>query len=117
MNNIKEKLLNDPFVFQKIQERAYFIAESNGFAPGRDADNWFAAETEILTPILADGTTDGTAISAANGVAETVKTATRKAAPKKASSKTAPVGEVSAEATTTPIAPATRAKRASKKSI
>jgi hypothetical protein len=107
MNDIKEKLLNDPFVFQKIQERAYFIAESNGFAPGRDADNWFAAETEVLAPILADGTTNGSANDTLETAIPTVKATTRKAAPKKAAAVTA---EVSA-------APVARAKRAPKKSV
>jgi hypothetical protein len=98
MNDTKENLLNDPFMFQKIQERAYFIAESNGFAPGRDADNWFAAEAEILTPILTNENT--------NGTVKTVKTATRKTAPKKA---------VTTIVETT-AAPAPRARRASRKS-
>lgn len=112
MNDIKEKLLNDPFVFQKIQERAYFIAESNGFAPGRDADNWFAAEAEVLTPFLAEEATNEATNGATNGAAKVAKTTTRKAAPKKAALNSTTT-EAPLEA---PVAPVTRAKRASKKS-
>lgn len=34
--------------FESIARRAYEIFESNGRQPGRDADNWFRAESEFL---------------------------------------------------------------------
>lgn len=34
---------------QRIAEAAYYRAEKRGFAPGRELDDWFAAEAEITT--------------------------------------------------------------------
>lgn len=75
MSNItREMLLSDPTVLQSIQERAYFISETNGFTPGRDEENWLMAEEEVLSKLLANGS--------ANGAAPAAK-APRKAAAKK----------------------------------
>lgn len=63
----REELLNDPSVLQQIQERAYFISESNGFAPELDAQNWLNAETEVLSTFLSNGT-NGSANGATNGI-------------------------------------------------
>ena len=32
---------------QQIAEAAYFLAEARGFAPGRELEDWLAAEREI----------------------------------------------------------------------
>lgn len=77
----REELLQSNEVRQMVAERAYFISEQQGFAPGREQEHWFAAEAETVeallgqaAPVTADGVT-------ANGVTEK-KTRTRKAAPK-----------------------------------
>jgi hypothetical protein len=36
---------------QRIAVRAYLYAESRGFEPGHDLDDWFAAEREIDGPL------------------------------------------------------------------
>lgn len=36
-------------VQRMIAERAYFNAEREGFAPGRELDHWLAAEAETMT--------------------------------------------------------------------
>ncbi len=33
--------------YQMIAERAYFKAEQRGFAPGKELDDWLAAELEV----------------------------------------------------------------------
>lgn len=35
----------------QIAEAAYFIAEGRGFAPGRELDDWLAAEAQIKTQL------------------------------------------------------------------
>lgn len=47
-----EKTETTPQLQDLIAERAYFIAESQDFAPGREFDNWLAAETEILAKFM-----------------------------------------------------------------
>lgn len=95
MSNIKnrEQLLNDPSVLQQIQERAYFIAESTGFTPGRDHDNWVTAEEEVLAKLTfngtANGATNGVTTDAINGVANPVKAKSKKAIVNPAESVTA----------------------------
>ena len=126
MSNItsKEQLLNDPSVFQKIQERAYFIAQSTGFVSGREHENWVAAEEEVLAKLMANGTANGVSSNdTSNGVANDatsnlvtkIKAPAKKAAakPKVAATNEATTNEATTnEATTikTPI------KRAPKKS-
>ena len=36
-----------------IARRAYELFEARGFAHGRDCEDWFRAESELLTPIQA----------------------------------------------------------------
>jgi uncharacterized protein YcbX len=50
--NTREELLQNNTVRQQIEERAYFIAESHGFAPGREIENWLSAEEEVLASLL-----------------------------------------------------------------
>jgi HSP20 family protein len=38
-------------IFDAISRRAYEIFESSGYAPGRELDNWFQAERELLHPV------------------------------------------------------------------
>jgi HSP20 family molecular chaperone IbpA len=38
-------------IFEGISRRAYEIFEGNGHALGRDLDNWFQAERELLHPV------------------------------------------------------------------
>jgi hypothetical protein len=33
-----------------VAERAYFMAEQRGFAPGREIEDWLAAERELAAP-------------------------------------------------------------------
>ncbi len=82
MSNItREMLLSDPTVLQSIQERAYFISESTGFAPGRDHENWLLAEEEVLSKLLANGSANGTANGAAPAAKAPRKTTAKQALP------------------------------------
>ena len=38
-------------IYNDIARRAFEIFESNGGAPGREIENWFAAEAELLHPV------------------------------------------------------------------
>ena len=38
-------------IFDAISRRAYQIFERSGYAPGRELDNWFQAERELLHPV------------------------------------------------------------------
>lgn len=38
-------------IFDSISRRAYEIFEGSGYAPGRELDNWFQAERELLHPV------------------------------------------------------------------
>ncbi|HEY6331876.1 MAG TPA: DUF2934 domain-containing protein, partial [Blastocatellia bacterium] len=51
MERLRENLLADEEVRVLISMRAYEIYINRGAAPGREADDWFQAESEIL-PIL-----------------------------------------------------------------
>jgi hypothetical protein len=56
MNNVKsrDELLTNSTVRQQIAERAYFISERHGFAPGRDMEFWLSAEEEVLNSLLGE---------------------------------------------------------------
>ena len=41
------KVIRLPDAESRIAERAYFKAESRGFAPGYEMDDWLAAEREF----------------------------------------------------------------------
>ncbi len=129
MSNIKnrEELLNDPSVLQQIQERAYFIAESSGFASERDHENWLSAQEEVLTKLTTNGkAVEGTKVAKAptqkaaapkvEAAPETPKaTAKPKATTAKAATVKAPKAITQTEAPAAP-AKAAPAKRATKKS-
>jgi HSP20 family protein len=38
-------------IFDAISRRAYEIFEGSGYTPGRELDNWFQAEKELLHPV------------------------------------------------------------------
>jgi len=38
-------------IFDSISRRAYEIFAGSGYAPGRELDNWFQAERELLHPV------------------------------------------------------------------
>jgi hypothetical protein len=38
-----------------IAKAAYFIAEQRGFAPGRDLEDWLAAENEVDQRLIGEG--------------------------------------------------------------
>lgn len=121
---LRDELSNDEKLNRTIAERAYFIAESQGFAPGRDEEFWLIAETEVRAS-LGNGTANGT-----NGVTAPVKKApTKKVAPQAAVvevAEPAPKPKVTKSAKVAPAAPvvtppvaeptATPKKRAPKKS-
>jgi HSP20 family protein len=46
-------------LYEKIARRAFEIFESNGRIPGRDLDDWFKAEAELLQPVRVDVTESG----------------------------------------------------------
>jgi len=53
---VAEQRHNDQ-VKSQIAERAYFIAESEGFPAGREEAHWIAAEAQILKELAGDFTT------------------------------------------------------------
>ena len=62
----REDLLQRDNVRQMIAERAYYISEQQGFAPGRDQEHWFQAETELVDEMLTvNGTENAASVSAA----------------------------------------------------
>ena len=73
-----EELLQDSSVRQKIAERAYFIAEQQGFAPGHEETNWHLAEAEVIAALRSNGV----APTPEAVVAKVKKPAAKKAAPK-----------------------------------
>lgn len=73
-----EALMKNDSMRQKIAERAYFIAEQQGFAPGHEETNWHLAEAEIIAALQSNGVAP--TIEAV--VAKTRKPATKKVAPK-----------------------------------
>ncbi len=123
MSKIKsrEEAIKDPSVLQEIQERAYYIAESAGFTPGREHENWLTAEEEVLTKMMANGTAKpekSLAAKAAVKQAPAAETAPAVEAPKA----TAKPKATTTKAATTKVAPAkdpaasaAPAKRATKK--
>jgi len=40
--------MKHPSVAASVAERAYFKSEQRGFAPGRELDDWLAAERELM---------------------------------------------------------------------
>ena len=73
-----EELVQDGSVRQKIAERAYFIAEQQGFAPGHAETNWHLAEAEVIAALQSNGI----APTPEAVVAKVKKPAAKKAAPK-----------------------------------
>ena len=53
---VAEQRHNDQ-VKSQIAERAYYIAESEGFPTGREVAHWIAAEAQILKELAGDFTT------------------------------------------------------------
>lgn len=51
-NEIRERLLRDESVREKIHRRAYEIYVKRGGGDGRAQQDWLQAEAEILTPLL-----------------------------------------------------------------
>lgn len=51
-NEIRERLLRDESVREKIHRRAYEIYVERGGGDGRAHQDWFQAETEVLTPLV-----------------------------------------------------------------
>src|SRR5687767_3782427 len=95
MSEIKnrEDLLKNETVRQQIAERAYFLSESENFAPGRETEFWLTAEEEVLAQVLPT-----------NGTAAPARKATRKAVAK-------PVAAVEASEALVSEAPAKAAPR------
>src|SRR5262245_45473155 len=68
LNQIEElrgRLLHNQGIRERISQRAYELYERRGGEPGRDVEDWIAAENEILSPIIEEkihsaGRTDAT---------------------------------------------------------
>jgi hypothetical protein len=55
LNQIEElrgRLLHDQGIRERISQRAYELYERRGGEPGRDVEDWVAAENEILSPLI-----------------------------------------------------------------
>lgn len=42
---------HSPDIRQAISDRAYFISQAQGFAPGRDFENWVIAEAQVTNEL------------------------------------------------------------------
>ena len=51
-NNIREQLLRSDEVREMVSMRAYEIFVNRGGEPGREAEDWFQAEHEIVTILI-----------------------------------------------------------------
>ncbi|HEY3780917.1 MAG TPA: DUF2934 domain-containing protein [Fimbriimonadaceae bacterium] len=116
----KAKVEHPEHVQAKINERAYFISQSEGFPHGKEIIHWLKAEEEILKEMLkgvGKAIANVTHKSSTNGSAKTdaqaTKPATAKAVVKPAAAKPAAAKAVAAKpAASKPAA----AKPAAKKS-
>lgn len=99
-----EELLKNDSVRQMIAERAYFISETQGFAPGRDEDNWLVAEAELLETLASENGAPAT------GAVAAPKTPRKTAAKKVAKSDAV---EVQAEAIDSVVTPRKRTRKKS----
>src|SRR5947208_574734 len=54
LKELRERLLHDESVREMIQARAYEIYEMRGTQPGSADEDWFQAEDEVLTFLLAN---------------------------------------------------------------
>jgi len=117
----REDLLNDESVRGKIAEEAYLIAESHGFTPGTDHDNWLLAEKKVLAALLSEKAPKTTAKkvaeeSAPTGKAKEAASANGGSKPKTAkTTKAAPAAEPTAKAKEAAPAKPAPAKRTTKK--
>ncbi len=71
----KDKVKHPEHVQAKINERAYFISQSEGFPHGKELLHWLQAEEEILKDLV-------------KGVGKAIAKATHKSAPTNGSAKT-----------------------------
>lgn len=89
----KSDLLGRDDVRALVAERAYFMAESEGFPLGREMVHWLAAEEQILREMADDANsaivrTDGrTARSGAKGNGKAVSKPVARQTPKKPAAK------------------------------
>jgi len=108
----REELLQDESVRQMIADRAYAIAESQGFALGREVENWLIAEGEVLAQLVREREeqvgTNGSGTTAVSATAVSAKPrATKKvSAPKAAveSNGSAPTEVIATESSARPKA-------------
>lgn len=56
LEELRERLLRQHNVQKMIQVRAYEIYQMRGGQPGREAQDWFHAESEVLAFLFADET-------------------------------------------------------------
>lgn len=54
LEELRERLIRDERVRQMIRVRAYEIYQMRGPHPGNQAEDWFQAEEEVLTFLIAD---------------------------------------------------------------
>jgi hypothetical protein len=128
LEELRERLLRQHNVQEMIQVRAYEIYQMRGGHPGREAQDWFHAESEVLAFLLADesGRADdqagAEAVASASGAASADQPLTTKprstsrsksseanpAAPKKPAAKRATPGK--------PAQPKSKPTRAGSKS-
>ena len=56
VNKIRERLQQDPSVRNRVARRAYELFILRGRQIGREAEDWFKAETEILAELMQENT-------------------------------------------------------------
>jgi hypothetical protein len=102
-NSTKDDLLKEDHVRAKVQERAYFIAQSEGFPHGKEFVHWIKAEELVVKELL------GKAVhSAADTVKKIAGKATESASAKPTTVKPAPAKKPVASAKA--VAPKASAK-------
>lgn len=102
---MSEMSINDS-THAQIAERAYFIAESQGFAPGREQEFWAKAEAEVLNGSNPAPTTESAQAAVIEAIAP--QTATLEAAVEAPSLEVVTVETTPAEVVV--VKPLTRAK-------
>jgi hypothetical protein len=89
LKKLRERLLRDESVREMIRARAYEIYERRGTRPGDATEDWFQAEDEVLTFLLANESRREELATSAGIVpdADPKQAATKKRATKPAKSK------------------------------
>lgn len=57
--DVRRRMLSDESVHSMIRMRAYEIYQQRGGAPGREAEDWLQAESEVLSYLISQRAAEG----------------------------------------------------------